>query len=148
MKPLVILIATFLLVLLITALTSAGINPSLAGRVGMSAMLLFTALGHFMFTKGMTMMIPQAVPFKTSLVRITGILEILAAIGLLIPSLYQFTGHFLILFFLLLLPANVYAAIKKVDYQKGDFTGKGLKYLWFRIPLQLFFITWTWYFCL
>jgi len=48
--------------------------------------------------------------------------------------------------FILILPANVYAAINKIDYEKGNYSGNGLKYLWFRIPLQIFFIEWVWYF--
>jgi hypothetical protein len=34
-------------------------------------------------------------------------------------------------FFVVLLPANINAAIKYVDYQKGMFEGKGLSYLFF-----------------
>jgi uncharacterized membrane protein len=49
----------------------------------------------------------------------------------------------LIVFFVLLLPANINAAIKHIDYQKGTFEGQGLNYLWFRIPLQILFIVWT-----
>jgi uncharacterized membrane protein len=52
----------------------------------------------------------------------------------------------LIVFFLSILPANVNAAIKRIDYQKGTSTGKGVQYLWFRVPLQLFFIGWVYYF--
>jgi len=49
----------------------------------------------------------------------------------------------LILFFILILPANILAALKKVDYQKGTNDGPGAGYLWFRIPLQIFFIAWV-----
>jgi uncharacterized membrane protein len=53
---------------------------------------------------------------------------------------------FLIFFFVILLPANIYAAMKGVDYQKGSYGGNGLTYLWFRVPLQLLFIAWVAYF--
>jgi uncharacterized membrane protein len=42
----------------------------------------------------------------------------------------------------LLLPANIKAAKEHIDYQKGNFEGSGLKYLWFRMPLQILFILW------
>jgi uncharacterized membrane protein len=109
-------------------------------------MLLFTAIGHFAFTKGMSMMIPSIVPFKTELVYLTGVLEILFGIGLLIPSLRMYSGWALIIFFMLLLPANINAAINHIDYQKGTFDGTGVSYLWFRVPLQILFIVWT-YLC-
>jgi uncharacterized membrane protein len=62
---------------------------------------------------------------------------------LLIPKLSVVSGWILIVFFLLLLPANIYASIKHIDFQKATFDGNGLAYLWFRIPLQIFFIIWT-----
>jgi len=43
----------------------------------------------------------------------------------------------------MLLPANIYAALKHVDYQRGTFEGSGTNYLWFRVPLQVLFILWT-----
>jgi uncharacterized membrane protein len=90
----------------------------------------------------MSMMIPQSIPFKTGLVYFTGVVEIAAAIGLLIPALVTVTGWLLIVFFILLLPANIYAAIKHVDFEKATYHGRGLDYLWFRVPLQIIFIVW------
>lgn len=46
----------------------------------------------------------------------TGIIEIAAATGLFIPGLSVVTGWLLIVFFILILPANIYAAVKHVDY--------------------------------
>ena len=92
------------------------------------------------------MMIPKFIPFKESFVYLTGIFEILLAIGLLIPKLKEISGWTLIIFLLLMLPANIYASINNVNYQKGTFDGNGLIYLWFRIPLQILFIIWT-YIC-
>jgi uncharacterized membrane protein len=109
----------------------------------MSAMLLFTAVGHFAFTKGMAMMLPPFIPYKTEIVYLTGIIEIAAAVGLLIPNLREITAWLLIAFFVLILPANIYAAVKQIDYQKATFEGNGLTYLWFRVPLQILFIIWT-----
>ncbi|MGH2645000.1 MAG: hypothetical protein ACRDE2_13690, partial [Chitinophagaceae bacterium] len=53
------------------------------------------------------------------------------------------TGWLLILFFILILPANISAATRHIDYQKPIAEGNGLAYLWFRIPLQILFIVWT-----
>jgi uncharacterized membrane protein len=65
------------------------------------------------------------------MVYLTGVVEILVAISLLICL------------FILLLPANIYAAIKNVDYQTATYNGPGLSYLWFRVPLQILFIVWA-----
>lgn len=64
----------------------------------MSVMLIFTAIAHFAFTKGMSMMVPSFIPYKTEIVYVTGVIEIAAAIGLFIPSLRVTTGWFLIVF--------------------------------------------------
>jgi len=145
MKPLIVLLAVFVISIAAIKLSNGDINIPLAGRIAMAAMLVFTAIGHFAFTKGMSMMLPDFVLFKTQTIFLTGLIEIAAALGLLIPGLKHITGWLLIVFFLLLLPANIYAAIKHVDYQKGTFEGPGMTYLWFRVPLQLLFILWTYF---
>ena len=143
MKPLIILVTVFGLSLVTTRICCNGFDVSLSGRIGMSAMLLFTSAGHFLFTNGMTMMLPAFIPNKKEIVYATGIVEIAAAVGLLIPASSITTAWLLIIFFILILPANIYAAINRVDYQKGTFDGNGTSYLGFRIPLQVLFIVWV-----
>lgn len=145
MKPLIILLSSFLISLIVIKITNKEYNFALSGRIAMSIMLLFTAIGHFVFTKGMSMMIPKFIPYKETFVHLTGIFEILLAISLLIPRLKYISGWTLIIFLLLMLPANIYASINNINYQKGTFDGNGLAYLWFRIPLQFLFIIWTYF---
>lgn len=90
-------------------------------------------------------MLPDFVPYKTEVVYLKGFIEIVAAIGLLFSDFKEMTGWLLILFFVIVFPANVYATIKHVDYQKGTTDGKGLNYLWFRIPLQILFVMWIYF---
>ena len=146
MKPLILLISVFILCAVISKFTTGDCNLVFAGNLAMCSMLCFTAIGHFLFSKGMSMIIPPFVPFKTSLVHLSGVLEIILALGLLFPSTRPYAGYLLILFFILISPANVYAATQHIDIEKGTFTGPGTSYLWFRIPLQLLFIGWVWYF--
>jgi uncharacterized membrane protein len=146
MKPFFVLIITFVVSFVMIRLVTGTADPFLAGNIAMSAMLLFTAIGHFAFVKGMELMMPPFIPFKAAMVYLTGLIEVMAAAGLLIPSLQLLTSYLLILFFILILPVNIYAASKNVDYQKGSHEGPGLSYLWFRIPFQLFLIAWV-YLC-
>lgn len=143
MKTLIVLLSVFAISLLTTKFARGNLEFALSGRLAMSAMLMFTAVGHFAFTKGMTMMLPDFIPFKTETVYLVGIIEIDAAIGLFIPAFRVMIAWLLILLFVLMLPANIYASIKHIDYQKGTFDGNGLTYLWFRIPLHILFIVWT-----
>ncbi|GAA3654804.1 DoxX family protein [Flavivirga jejuensis] len=146
MKPLIVLLLSFSISIFVIKLIKKEYDIALSARIAMSIMLAFTAIGHFVFTKGMSMMIPKFIPFKESFVYLTGVFEILIAIGLLIPRLIYISGWTLIIFLLLMLPANIYASINNVNYQKGTFDGNGLAYLWFRIPLQILFIIWA-YMC-
>jgi uncharacterized membrane protein len=143
MKPLFVLLGAFAISLLGTKLLTQTIDYPLSGRIAMAVMLIFTAIGHFAFTKGMTMMLPGFIPFKTKVTYLTGIIEIMAAAGLLSSGTRVWTGWALIAFFILLMPGNIKAAINHIDYQKGTFEGNGPHYLWFRIPLQILFIMWT-----
>ena len=143
MKPLIVLLFAFISAIFLVKLFKHNYDFAMSARIAMAIMLVFTAIGHFAFTKGMTMMIPAFVPFKEGLVLLTGGFEILLATGLLLPQFKVITGWTLILFLMLMLPANIYAALSNVNYQKGTFDGHGLAYLWFRIPLQFLFIIWT-----
>lgn len=147
-KPLIVLISTLAICLAITYFMHGQANLYLSGRIAMSAMLLFTAMGHFKFTQGMAMMLPEFIPAKKQIVIATGLIEILAAIGLLVSSTIKITGILVIIFFVLILPANIYAAIKKVNLEKSDYTGNGINYLWFRIPEQILFIAWVYWFAI
>ncbi len=145
MKPLFVLLFVFLISIGIQKLLLKNINYSLSGRIAMCAMLLFTALGHLLFTEGMSKMIPDFIPLKSTVTILTGVLEIVMAIGLLFPNYQKTTGWILIAFLLLMLPANIKASLENLNYQTGTYDGKGLSYLWFRIPLQVFFIAWVYF---
>lgn len=146
MKPLYVLLGVFITSSIVLKFGFREFDYSLSGRIAMSMMLMFTSIGHFAFSNGMTLMIPDFIPFKKIVVYFTGIIETAAAIGLLVYPLHRITSVLLIVFFILVLPANINAAIKHIDFQKATNEGSGIKYLWFRIPLQVLFIAWTYYF--
>ncbi len=87
MKPLLILLGVFAVSLLTIKLVMGELDYSLAGMIAMAAMLVFTAVGHFAFTEGMTMMLPDFFPFKKGMVYLTGFIELAAVFGLLVPQL-------------------------------------------------------------
>lgn len=148
MKPLFVLITTFVISLFITRYTTGDYLHFLSGCIAMAIMLFFTAIGHFVYTKGMSMMVPDFIPFKKAVVFATGLLEIAFGIGLLLPLYKQSTAWALIAFLILMTPGNIKAALKHIDYQKGTFDGPGPKYLWFRLPMQAFLIAWVYVFAI
>ncbi|HVV07544.1 MAG TPA: hypothetical protein VHC96_25130 [Puia sp.] len=145
MKPLIVLLASFLICFLIIRWSNGRWDYRLSARIAMAIMLLFTAIAHFVFTRGMEMMLPAFVPLKKGLVYFTGVVEMAAAIGLLLNDWFANTGVLLIVFFMAMLPANIHAALHHIDHEKATTGGKGPNYLWFRVPLQFFFIAWVYF---
>ena len=146
--PEIILPIVFSIALLILKRIRKQYLFALSARIAMAAMLVSTAIAHVVFAKGMSMMLPDVVPYKTGLVYLTGVLEAAAAVGLLIPTYTRATGWLLIVFFVLLLPANIYAAMNHINLETAAFDGDGPSYLWYRIPLQVFFIAWVYFSCI
>lgn len=147
MKLLSILFGTFILALLVTFVLQGKPDFLFSGNLGMAVFIIFTGFSHFKFQKGMAMMIPEFVPGKMFWVYCTGILEIAAGIGLMIPSIRELTAILLIIFYILVFMANINSSKKKINIFKADYTGPGMQYLYReRIPMQIILIAWTLYF--
>ena len=146
MKPLIVLIIVFIISLLVGYLIDQQWALVFSGNLAMCVMLIFTAIGHFKFPKGMAMMIPVLIRYKEPIVFISGILEIILGIALLFPATRFYAGVLLVTMFILMLPANISAAIRHVNYEKATYDGPGPSYLYFRIPMQLLLIGWVIYF--
>jgi uncharacterized membrane protein len=80
-------------------------------------------------------MVPPFIPFAGILIYVTGVLEILGALGLIISKTRWAAGVCMTALFILLLPANVYAAVAEVPFHGGQASP-----LWLRIPQQVLYI--------
>jgi uncharacterized membrane protein len=143
MAPLFVIITAFVTSIVVNKIFNKEYRLAQSARAALSVMLVFTAAGHFMYAEGMAKMIPAIVPFKKEMIMATGIIEIAAAVGLHVKKYRTLTAWLLILFFIAILPANIKAAFDHLDYKTGMYNGNGPAYLWFRVPLQLLFIVWT-----
>jgi uncharacterized membrane protein len=102
----------------------------------LSVMILLTASAHFTSLKeDLIKMVPKSFPSPRQIVFVTGILEILGAIGLLIPPVRTEAGICLALLFVAMFPANINAALKHVPLR-----GRSATPLWLRLPMQVLFI--------
>lgn len=107
-----------------------------SARDALSLMLLVTGISHFTFMKeDFVRMMPPGVPWPRAMVYFTGICEIAGAVGLLLPEFRVAAGYALIVFFLAVLPANIYAARAGITLRGKPATNLGL-----RIPMQILFI--------
>lgn len=144
MAPLIVLLFSFGFLWVINRFFLKGrLTVSFIGRASLALMLLMTGMAHFFKTDPMVQSMPEFLPYKTGLVYATGVLELLGAIGLLLPATARISAMALILFFIVVLPANIIGSIKHVELGGME---NGPVYLFFRIPLQVLFIVWAWYF--
>ncbi len=119
------------------------LGPSLRGRMSLSLLFLFTGLGRFVRTEPMAQMLPPWVPMRAGVVQLTGLLEWLGAVGLLVSRVSRAPGVCLIAFLLLVFPANVYAALNGVPMGGHE---NGPAYLIIRGPFQALLVWWAWRF--
>ena len=127
------------------SLGALGVEPlsgwSNAAAGALAVMFLFTASAHFTATrKDLISMVPSAFPRPERLVSATGVLEVLGAIGLLVPPTRSLAGIGLVLLLIALFPANVAAARGRVPLR-----GKPPTPLPLRLALQLVFIGTAWW---
>ncbi|MDF5754430.1 hypothetical protein [Spongiactinospora sp. TRM90649] len=110
---------------------------------GLAVMLVLTASAHFVPSNvtfmpnhaDMVAMVPPFVPFPAAMVYLTGVLELAGAVGLLLSATRRAAGICLAVLFVLILPANVYAALTEVT-----FAGEPATPLWQRVPEQIVYI--------
>lgn len=144
MVPLIILLISFGILFAADKFWFKGkLSFSLIGRISMALMLIATGLTHFTSTDLMVEMMPDFLPFKREIIYFTGICELLAVFGLIWTKTAKLTSVMLIIFFLAVLPANIVGSLKQIRLGGMDY---GAMYLFFRIPLQIFFIFWVYYF--
>jgi len=110
-------------------------------RDGLAVMLLFTGSAHFgPMKEDFVRMTPTWVPWPRAMIFFTGLCELAAAIGLVIPETRRAAGIALILFFIAVLPANIRAARSGITLR-----GKPATPLWLRVPMQVLFIGLAWW---
>ncbi len=108
-------------------------------RLWLTGVLVVAAGVHTFAPEFFLPSMPPAIPHHGFWVAFTGLLELLAAIGLWIPRLRRLTGFCLAVYFVAILPAHFHVAM-------NDIPMFGLRnpWLWIRIPFQAVFIAAAW----
>jgi uncharacterized membrane protein len=81
--------------------------------VGLAVMFVMTGVAHFVpgMRRDMMAIVPPRLPQSALLVTITGVLELLGAVGLLYPPTRVAAAACLFVLMLVMFPANVYASL-------------------------------------
>jgi len=112
-----------------------------ATRWALATLLLVTASAHFNRMKeDLLRMLPAWVPAPRQTIFLTGLCEILGAVGILLPATRRWAGLALILFLVAVFPANVKAAKNHLPI-----AGKPATPLALRLPMQLLLIALLWW---
>ena len=112
MAPFIVLVTSFV-VLRLVGLLGLGVLGSWVTclRVSLALMFLLTASAHWGRRRpDLVRMVPPGFPNPGLLVTLTGVAEILGAVGLLVPSAAPWAASGLAVLLLGVFPANVYAA--------------------------------------
>jgi uncharacterized membrane protein len=107
-----------------------------------SAMFIAAAIAHFVLDDGFVAMLPAYVPLRYLLIYLTGIAEIVLAIGLLVPSVRRFTAIVTIIYFIAIFPANIYSAVYDIPAPGMEETNQAILYI--RLLFQPLLIWWVW----
>jgi len=144
MAPLIVLLVSWLVVRLIGLASSWHDADSWSGalRFAFAVMFLFTAGSHFhpRMRSDLIRMVPDWLPARPLLVTLTGLFELIGAVGLLLPWAAPAAAYGLMLLLVAMFPANMHAA--RAGLQIG---GRRASPLGWRLPLQIVWIASLWW---
>ena len=97
-------------------------------------------VGHFTATAMFERMVPPYIPLPREVVYLTGVLELLGAIGICLPQWRQKAGLGLMALTVCVTPANVYMWLNPSHFPTMSPT-----MLFWRLPLQLLLLALIWW---
>lgn len=101
--------------------------------------ILFMGAGfaHFFLDHFFISSIPEWVPFRPTVVYLSGIVEIVLALYLIYPKTRYQAGRWIAIFLILVFPVNIFMALTPENYNLPAMA------LWLRLPLQFVLIWWV-----
>lgn len=104
---------------------------------GIAVLFTLTGFSHFApMRKDLVRIVPSIFPYPEAIVFITGVLELLGALGLLLPMTRFWAALCLAFLLVAMFPANLKEAVKKLSVR-----GKPSQSLWTRLPEQILYIS-------
>ncbi len=117
---------------------------SLPRRIALLALaLMFVVAGalHFTSPEFYVSIMPPYLPWHLELVYLSGVLEILGGLGLLVAPIRRVTGYALIALLAAVYLTNIHMALNP-----GDFAHLASRWaLYLRLPVQFVFVAWVWW---
>ena len=105
----------------------------------MALLYLAAGVNHFIHARTYLRMMPPRIPYPYAMVMISGIIEILLALLIMLPATRRVAAWLIIALLIAVFPANIQMAV--------DFYHAQHAYLWLaiaRLPVQGLLIWWAW----
>jgi uncharacterized membrane protein len=117
----------------------AGLRKRFA-LLALSLFFVVAGLNHFVDPDFYVVMVPPYLPAHLELVYLSGVLEILGGLGVLIPRVRAVSGWGLVLLLVAVVPANLHMALNVELFPSMSPT-----ILYARLPFQAVFIVWAYW---
>ena len=111
-------------------------------RAGLGFVFLWFFIGgimHFVATDTEASIVPPYIPWPVAAVLVSGVFELLGAVGILVPATRRAAGIGLILLTLAVTPAHFYML------QRPELFPVPLWALWLRLPVQVLLLALIWW---
>jgi uncharacterized membrane protein len=118
-------------------------SHALKGRIAFSVAYIVIGIIHLISPEKLIYMVPGFLPYPQALVYITGVMEILLAILLLIPRYQRWAGWGIIGLLVVVFPANINVAVNNLPAPGG--LPAAAWYAWSRLAFQPIYIAWVWW---
>lgn len=102
-------------------------------------LFIFGGINHFLKPEFYLPMMPDYIPYHQLMVDLSGVLELILGVALLIPATSHLAAWGLIALLLAVFPANLNMALHAEQFPDVPTIG-----LWIRLPVQGLFIWWAW----
>lgn len=109
------------------------------GRGAFAVFMVAAGANHFVNPDFYLRIVPPWLPWHESIVFWSGVAEIGAGLGVLIPAIRREAGWFAIAVLLAVFPANVWMAVDPSIWPEVSTSAR-----WLRLPFQALFVWWAW----
>lgn len=106
-------------------------------RLGLAGLLAAAGVAHFVVPKGFDDIVPDALGNPRAWTYLSGVAEFVGAALLSREKTAKLGGYYAAFLFVLVFPANIYAAVKPVEPFDNPILGYG------RLPLQVPLVLWA-----
>lgn len=114
--------------------------PKRFALLGLAIAFVLAGANHFVNPEFYIQIMPPYLPAHRELVYLSGVLEILGGIAVLVPRIRAAAGIGLVLLLVAIFPANLHMALNP-----EQFPSIGRVALYARLPFQMLFIAWAYW---